>query len=242
MKRSLNEIKAVSTSHDVGQKRVLLAANESGCSLTQIAVTDLKAGEVAQAHIHPDMQEGFYVLEGNLDVKLADKTLHCTKDDFVYVKSLTSHELLAVTDVRIMTIGCVIESQQSKLYPVLFKPNLHEIVWGGNKLTAWKGLIDGLDSIEEDLKTNTSLHKKLVKLQQNGGLEKLDDTRIKKMAKVCKRYGERIAVGADGHIKISDRKDFETVIKAMCDYYKKGEVSGKSYGTFSGRELKEVGE
>ena len=103
------------------------------------------------------------------------------------------------------------------------------------------GLIDGLDCIEEDLKTNTSLHKKLVKLQQNGGLEKLDDTRIKKMAKVCKRYGERIAVGADGHIKISDRKDFETVIKAMCDYYKKGEVSGKSYGTFSGRELKEVG-
>jgi hypothetical protein len=49
MKKSLNEIKAVSTSHDVGLKRVLLAANESGCSLTQIAVTDLKVGEVAQA-------------------------------------------------------------------------------------------------------------------------------------------------------------------------------------------------
>lgn len=102
------------------------------------------------------------------------------------------------------------------------------------------GLIDGLDGLEEELKTNTSLHKKLVKLQQNGGLEKIDDKQIKKMAKVCKRYGETISVGADGHIKINDRKDFETVIKAMCDYYKKGEVSGKSYGTFSGRELKEV--
>ena len=140
MKRSLNSIIAVSTSHDVGLKRVLLAANESGCSLTQIAVTDLKSGEVAQAHIHPDMQEGFYVLEGDLDVKLDDETLHCTKDDFVYVKSLTSHELRAVTDVRIMTIGCVIESQRSKLYPLLFEPNLHEVVWGGEKLTAWKGL------------------------------------------------------------------------------------------------------
>ena len=32
------------------------------------------------------------------------------------------------------------------------------------------GLIDGLDGLEEELKTNTSLHKKLVKLQQNGGL------------------------------------------------------------------------
>lgn len=102
------------------------------------------------------------------------------------------------------------------------------------------GLIDGLDAVEEELKTNTSLHKKLVKLQQAGGLESLDTNRIKKMAKVCKRYGEKIIVGTDGHIKITDRKDFETVIKAMCDYYKKGEVSGKSYGTFSGRELKEV--
>lgn len=102
------------------------------------------------------------------------------------------------------------------------------------------GLIDGLDGLEEELKTNTSLHKKLVKLQQNGGLGILDDKQIKKMAKVCNRYGETISVGADGHIKINDRKDFETVIKAMCDYYKKGEVSGKSYGTFSGRELKEV--
>lgn len=131
MKRSLNKIKAVSTSHDVGLKRVLLAANESGCSLTQIAVTELAAGEVAQAHIHPDMQEAFYVLEGTLDVKLDDEVQHCQKDDFVYVKSLTSHELRAVTDVKIMTIGCVIESQRSKLYPLLFEPNLHKVVWGG---------------------------------------------------------------------------------------------------------------
>ena len=101
-------------------------------------------------------------------------------------------------------------------------------------------LIDGLETIEDELKANTSLHKKLVKLQQNGGLEGLNSARIKKMVKVCKRYGESIPIGDNGHIKVSDRNDLETVIKALCDYYKKGEVSGKSYGTFSGRELKEV--
>ena len=101
-------------------------------------------------------------------------------------------------------------------------------------------LIDGLELIEEDLKTNTNLHKKLVKLQMNGGLNGLDSIRIKKMAKVCKRYGDKISIGDDGHIKVGDRKDFEIVIKALCDYYKKGEVSGKSYGTFSGKELKEI--
>lgn len=41
------------------------------------------------------------------------------------------------------------------------------------------------------------------------------------------KSGKVIAFGADGHIKISDRKDFNTVIKAMCDYNKKGEVSGE---------------
>ena len=140
MKRSLSDIKAVTTSHDVGLKRVLLAANESGCSLTQIAVTDLRAGEVAQAHIHPDMQEGFYVMSGQLDVRLDDELTHCHPDDFVYVRCCTSHELRAVTDVRVMTIGCVIEAQRSKLYPMLFEPNLHKVVWGGSKLTRWKGM------------------------------------------------------------------------------------------------------
>ena len=31
-------------------------------------------------------------------------------------------------------------SQDVKLYPLLFEPNLHEVVWGGQKLTAWKRL------------------------------------------------------------------------------------------------------
>ncbi len=47
MKRSLNDITPVATSHNAGMKRVLLSAQESGCGITQIAITDIKAGEVA---------------------------------------------------------------------------------------------------------------------------------------------------------------------------------------------------
>lgn len=47
MKHSLSDIHPVPSSHKVGMKRVLMAAEESGCTITQIAVTDLKAGEVA---------------------------------------------------------------------------------------------------------------------------------------------------------------------------------------------------
>lgn len=157
MKKSLSDIPSVITSHAVGEKRVLLSRKESGCNLTQIAVTDLRAGEVALAHIHPDMQEGFYVLEGDLDVMLnVDSTgsptnniTHCHKDDFVYVESGTAHELHAITNVRVMTIGCEIQSKKNQLYPLVFKPNLHTIVWGGSRLKPWKQMPNNGDPIGE---------------------------------------------------------------------------------------------
>ena len=108
MKRSLKDIIPVVSSHKVGLKHVLLAANESECSLTQIAITDLKAGELAEAHAHLDMQECFYVISGELDIALDGVVEHCKAEDFVYVKCGTSHELRAITDVRMMTIGCEI--------------------------------------------------------------------------------------------------------------------------------------
>lgn len=44
MKRSLSDIIPIATSHKAGMKRVLLATNESECPITQIAITDLRAG------------------------------------------------------------------------------------------------------------------------------------------------------------------------------------------------------
>lgn len=106
MKRSLSDLNPISSSHKVGLKRVLLAAEESGCAITQIAVTELKASEVVEAHVHEDMQEGFYVMSGNLDIIIDNETLDCSKDDFVFVKCGVKHELKAISDVRVMTIGC----------------------------------------------------------------------------------------------------------------------------------------
>lgn len=108
MKRSLQEIQPVPSSHKVGMKRVLLTAEESGCAITQIAVTDLKTGEVAVAHVHEDMMEGFYLMSGMLDMVLDGEVEHCTEGDFVWVRCGVRHELRAVTDVRIMTIGCAL--------------------------------------------------------------------------------------------------------------------------------------
>lgn len=42
----------------------------------------------------------------------------------------------------------------------------------------------------------------------------------------------------DGKITIEDETDIDIVLKALGDYYKIGEISGKPYGTFSGKELR----
>lgn len=149
MNRNLNEIQPIITSHAVGEKRVLLSREESGCGITQIAITDLRAGEIALAHIHPDMQEGFFILEGDLDVTLNGETKHFLKDDFVFVENGVAHELHALTDVRVMTIGCEIKEKKSLLYPMVFKPNLHSVVWGGNQLKPWKQMPEEGEPIGE---------------------------------------------------------------------------------------------
>ncbi len=150
MIRHLNDISPILTSHGVGEKRVLLSSSEAGCSLTQIAVTMLKEGEVATAHIHPDMQEAFYVLEGEIDVVLDGKHTLCNKDAFVYVEKCTSHEIKAITDCRIMTIGCVIESSRNKLYPMLFKQNRKTLVWGTEDWT-----VSGVPNSESEVENGT---------------------------------------------------------------------------------------
>ena len=150
MIRHLADITPVTTSHGVGQKRVLLSSNESGCSLTQIAVTELKAGEIAAAHVHPDMQEGFYVLDGELEVYLDGKKTICSRDTFVYVEKCTSHEMRALTNSRIMTIGCVIEASRNKLYPMLFKQNRKTLVWGTENWT-----VSGVPNSESEVENGT---------------------------------------------------------------------------------------
>ena len=85
-----------------------MSACESGCLITQIAIINLHASEVTVAHAHNDMQEGFYVLNGHMDMVLDGEVERCKAKDFVYVKWGISHELRATTDVSVMTIGCEI--------------------------------------------------------------------------------------------------------------------------------------
>lgn len=87
---------------------VLLSAEENGCTFTQIVITDLKAVEVAKAHVHENIQDGFYVLGRELVIVLDGETEHCQAEDSGWVPCGIKHELRVVIDVRVMTIECAI--------------------------------------------------------------------------------------------------------------------------------------
>lgn len=182
MIRKLFDIQSVSTSHGVGEKRVLLSRNESGCSLTQIAITELKAGEIAIVHIHPDMQEAFYLLEGKLEIVLDGEHTLCEKDTFVYVEKSISHEMKAHTDCRIMTIGCVIEASRNKLYPMLFKQNRKVLVWGTEDWT-----VSGVPNSESEVENGTWARYKLTDV-----ISRLPEEILGKQT--VKKYGNQLPI------------------------------------------------
>lgn len=105
MLKSLSDILPEPTAHGVGQKHVLLCQAETDTNLTQIAVTTLQAGEAAEEHSHPTMEECFFFLSGEAKLTIEGKTVTCHEGDFVQVKCGERHRLEAVKETRVMTIG-----------------------------------------------------------------------------------------------------------------------------------------
>lgn len=97
-------------------------------------------------------------------------------------------------------------------------------------------MIEGLEILKKQIDENPSIHKKLVRLSKIGNYRELDTKVIKQMQKVCKSHGDNLKL-KDGKLFIEDEKDIDLALKMLGDYYKRGEVSGKAYGTFAGKQL-----
>ena len=108
MKKKIIDIFPISTTHGVGEKRVLLNSQETSTPLTQIAVTRLKAGEMAKEHLHPTMEEFFLFQKGDAIMTVGEEQITCSSGDFISIPANTLHALKAITDIEIITIGCAV--------------------------------------------------------------------------------------------------------------------------------------
>ena len=96
------------------------------------------------------------------------------------------------------------------------------------------GNIVGGEKLKELIEKKPSIHKKLIKVEKLGGYKELTQKDIKAMQKVLKKYGETLPI-KDNKLSAESEEDIDTILKALGDYYKIGEISGKPYGTFAGK-------
>lgn len=107
-KKNIKQLPIITTTHGVGQKRVLLNSQETSTPLTQIAITRLKAREAAEEHLHPTMEEFFLFQKGDAIMAVGKEQITCSSGDFISIPTNTLHSLKAITDIEIITIGCAI--------------------------------------------------------------------------------------------------------------------------------------
>lgn len=97
----------------------------------------------------------------------------------------------------------------------------------------------GGDKLKELIEKKPSIHKKLIKVEKMGEYKEITKKTLNKMRNVLKRYGETLPI-VNEKLSIESEENIDAILKAFGDYYKKGEISGKPYGTFAGKELKPI--
>ena len=108
IKKNIKELPIITTTHGIGEKRILLNNQETSTPLTQIAVTRLKAGAMAKEHLHPTMEEFFLFQKGDAIMTVGEEQITCSSGDFISIPANTLHALKAITDIEIITIGCAV--------------------------------------------------------------------------------------------------------------------------------------
>ncbi|NJL76802.1 MAG: DUF4868 domain-containing protein [Saprospiraceae bacterium] len=97
-------------------------------------------------------------------------------------------------------------------------------------------MIEGLEIMAKQIESNPAIHRKLVRLAKIGNYRELNEKVVKTMVKVCKSHGDKLKI-KDGKLLIENESDIDLALKMLGDYYKRGEVSGKAYGTYAGKQI-----
>ncbi|MDI9312570.1 MAG: DUF4868 domain-containing protein [Limnohabitans sp.] len=89
----------------------------------------------------------------------------------------------------------------------------------------------------DKIENSPSLHKKLMKLEKLGSLNNLNEKSLKRLERIGKSKKSPINI-KDDKIIFETENDIENALKLLCDYFKTGDYSGISYGTYAGKVQK----
>lgn len=110
MVRHIDAIEPMLTSHGAGLKKLLLNKDEILDPVTQMAYTTLVCGTLVEKHVHPSMDEYFFVIEGKITFAIAQEIIVCEKGSFVRIVAGDIHSLQVDQDAVVFTIGIAIKT------------------------------------------------------------------------------------------------------------------------------------
>ena len=114
-----------------------------------------------------------------------------------------------------------------------FKQNADNVI----SILESNNLIEGIEIIKENLSISKSLLKTLANIAKKGNHNNFNSNEIIKMKEAFKKFEGKELKMKDNKILIEDTKDMTNFVKLLNDYYKQGIITGKYYGTNSGRLL-----
>jgi len=77
-------------------------------SVTQIAFTELLAGDIVKEHSHDSMEEIFIVLEGSCEFVLNGISFFLKKEAVIKIAPKTIHEIRAISHSRLIYFGVAV--------------------------------------------------------------------------------------------------------------------------------------
>ncbi|RYY17527.1 MAG: cupin domain-containing protein [Chitinophagaceae bacterium] len=98
VKLALSDILPVSTSHDSGTKKVLAGQFAEPVKIKQVAVGRLEPGDDIGSHVHQDMDEYYFILEGKAMMQVQDQTYQLKKGDFILVTAGSAHRIYDIRE------------------------------------------------------------------------------------------------------------------------------------------------
>ena len=104
MKR-IEDIAWESSNHDNVSKKVLYRQDSRQSKITQVACTELLAGEEIGVHCHPTMEDIFLLTNGICEFIINDERLLAETNSVLRIPANTNHALNAISNCSLFYIG-----------------------------------------------------------------------------------------------------------------------------------------
>lgn len=94
--------------HTTGKKRVFLTSDNTSSNLTQVAFAYIDAGKQIEMHLHPTMEEYFFITKGEGIFTINEESQKIQPNKFIFVPANTQHSIFAESNLEFLYWGIAI--------------------------------------------------------------------------------------------------------------------------------------